>query len=280
MKCKLPAIVTAACLALAIDSAAEPLADRPSSKPMHIVLLADGKDHGPAGNGLHDYPLWQKRWAALLSGQGKGDSVGTPARHAEAVVSTARNWPSDEQFKTADVIVAYCYLNWTEKRLAQVDRYLEDGGGLVLIHSATWTKPEPSQSVAEVTGVGGFALYRHGEVQMHVAAPQHPICAGLPKTIVLKDDETYWPPTPLADNVTILATSIEEKGARGNTPKAAQPMLWCYEPGRGRVFGCVPGHCVETFDDPTFRTVLLRAIAWAAGEKPTQGGARATASRG
>ena len=33
------------------------------------MLLADDKDHGPAGNGLHDYPLWQKRWAVLLGGK-------------------------------------------------------------------------------------------------------------------------------------------------------------------------------------------------------------------
>ncbi len=27
---------------------------------LNILLLADEKDHGPAGNGLHDYPLWQE----------------------------------------------------------------------------------------------------------------------------------------------------------------------------------------------------------------------------
>jgi hypothetical protein len=36
---------------------------------LHVVLLAGQKDHGPAGNGLHDYPLWQKRWALLLGGE-------------------------------------------------------------------------------------------------------------------------------------------------------------------------------------------------------------------
>ena len=137
-------------------------------------------------------------------------------------VTTAWDWPSDDQFQTADVIVAYCYLDWTEDRLAQVRRYLEDGGGLVLIHSATWTKPKPSPDVGRVIGIGGFQLFRHGPVRLEIAAPEHPICSGLPDTIVLDDDETYWPPTPMIDSVMVLATSIEEEEEQGD-PRRRPP---------------------------------------------------------
>ena len=255
-------------------------AEEPNSKRLHVVLLADEKDHGPAGNGLHDYPLWQKRWALLLGGEDASDEsqvnlVGPPDKDADyskgmpnVQVTTAWHWPSDEQFQTADVIVAYCYLRWTDQRLAQVRQYLQGGGGLVLIHSATWTKPGPSEEVAQLVGVGGFELFRHGAVRLNVTPGEHPICAGLPKMITLKDDETYWPPTPIAEGVTVLATSVEDKAARRSTPRAAQPMFWCYELGSGRVFGCVPGHCAQTFDDPVFLKLLLRGIAWSADESP------------
>jgi type 1 glutamine amidotransferase len=229
---------------------AEPDGD---ARAMRVVLLADAKDHGPSGNGTHDYPLWQKRWATLL-------------QKATSNVSVAWDWPTDEHFQTSDVIVAYCYLDWTDQRFAQVHDYLDQGGGLVLIHSATWTKPKPSSKVAALTGVGGFQLFRHGDVRLSIESLDHPICRGLPKTVNLKNDETYWPPTPLQDSVVVLATSVEEKGARGSTPKAAQPMLWCYRLGQGRVFGCVPGHMAETFEDPVFRSLLLRGISWSAGE--------------
>ena len=163
-------LLTAA--AVAIASASE----QPDSERLHVVLLADEKDHGPAGNGLHDYPLWQKRWALLLGGEKASDEeqvnlVGPPDESSDyrkgmpnVRVSTAWHWPSDAQFQTADVIVAYCYLQWTDQRLAQVKRFLQAGGGLVLIHSATWTKPKPSEEVAELVGVGGFQLFRHGAV--------------------------------------------------------------------------------------------------------------------
>jgi type 1 glutamine amidotransferase len=49
---------------------------------------------------------------------------------------------------------------------------------------------------------------------------------------------------------------------------APQPLFWTYTSERGRAFGCVPGHFTWTFDDPWFRLLLLRGIAWAAGESP------------
>jgi len=256
-------------------------AEKPKNEKLQVVLLADEKDHGPAGNGLHDYPLWQKRWALLLGGEKASEEkqvnlVGPPEEDRDyrqgmpsVKVTTAWHWPSEEQFQTADVIVAYCYLEWTDERLAKVRRYLEGGGGLVLIHSATWTRPKPwCGEVAEVIGVGGFKLFRHGAVKLDTVAPKHPICAGLPETIILENDETYWPPSPIMEGVTVLATSVEDKAKRGSTPRSAQPMFWCYELGEGRVFGCVPGHSAQTFDDPMFRKLLLRGIAWTVRENP------------
>ena len=32
------------------------------------------------------------------------------------------------------------------------------------------------------------------------------------------------------------------------------------------MFVCIPGHFTWTFDDPLFRVLLLRGMAWAAGE--------------
>jgi len=216
-------------------------------------------------------PRWQKRWAVLLGGEKAAtEKPEKPARAGVpgVRVTTALQWTSDDQFKTEDVIVAYCYLAWTDERLAQVRRYLQAGGGLVLIHSPTWTRPQPSRQVAEVIGIGGFRRYRHGPVRLEIAASDHPICKGLPGKTLLEADETYWPPTPTMDRVLVLASASEPQESRGDAAKTVQPMLWCYEPGRGRVFGCVPGHRAKTFDNPLFRTFLLRGIVWAAGRRP------------
>lgn len=246
-----------------------------SARKLRIVLLADKKDHREHE---HDYPVWQERWALLLGGRvaskagqvnlyGPANTDAKAAAGAEKVeVARAWNWPTEEQFVSADVIVAFCYLAWTDEHQRQIKQYLERGGGLVLIHSATWTKPKASADVAALIGVGGFTRYRHGPMQVEITAADHPICRGLPPKFTFLD-EPYWPPTPplTGDRVTALAVS-REKPDKESEQTAPQPMFWTCQTGRGRVFGCVPGHYTWTFDDSWFRLLLLRGIAWAGGE--------------
>jgi len=246
-----------------------------SARKLHIVLLADKKDHREHE---HDYPVWQKRWSLLLGGRAAskaeqvnlyGPAIAHPepgAGAANVEIVRAWSWPTKEQFASANVIVAFCYLSWTDEHQRQIKQYLERGGGLVLIHSATWTKPKASAEVAALTGVGGFTRYRHGEMQVEITATDHPICRGLPPKLSLLD-EPYWPPTPplTGDRVTTLAVS-REKPDKDSEQTSPQPMFWTCQTGRGRVFGCVPGHYTWTFDDPWFRLLLLRGIGWTAGE--------------
>ena len=43
-------------------------------------------------------------------------------------------------------------------------------------------------------------------------------------------------------------------------------MVWTFQKGKGRVFASIMGHYTWTFDDPLFRILALRGLAWAAGE--------------
>jgi len=242
---------------------------------LRIVLLADQKDHGVEE---HDYPLWQERWARLLGGPGAANAsqanlFGPPSPgeddlaggdHTEVI--RARGWPTESQWAGADVVMAYCYLPWTQARTEELKRWLQGGGGLVLIHSATWTRPGPDPVVGGLVGVGGFTHYRHGPVVLRLTDREHPICQGLPERISFYD-ETYWPPTPPLDpaRVNVLATSIEADGADADRA-SPQPMFWTTEVGRGRIVGCALGHFTWTFDDPWFRLLILRGVAWAAGQ--------------
>ena len=242
---------------------------------MNVVLLADMNDHGIDE---HGYPVWQKRWALLLGGKNAGDYNETQvnlfgkaigdyneiiAGKTNVKVMTAWEWPSDEQFESADVIVAYCYLNWNPQRLKQVEEYLSKGGGLVVIHPATWTKPAPSAKVAKLLGISGYRLYRHGIVNMKITALDNPICKGLPEIIKL-DDEVYWPSVEQTD-IETLAASDEKVG---DSKQIQQAIFWTHTFGKGRVFGCQLGHNNWTFDDPYLRILLFRGIAWAGNQSP------------
>jgi type 1 glutamine amidotransferase len=225
-----------------------------SRRKLHIVLADGPKDHGP---GEHDYPLWQRRWFNLLS-------------MAEDVrVTTASGWPTPRQFETADAIVFYSdNPGWSAERAKELDAFLQRGGGLVYIHYAVdghadW---DALQSRIGLAWRGGKSRFRHGPLQLDFTGAKHPIARGFGKLSLI--DESYWNLAGDPRRVDVLATAVEEGAAR--------PLLWARQAGKGRVFVSIPGHYTWTFDDPLFRLLLLRGIAWTAGESVDRFNALAT----
>ena len=218
-----------------------------SVSSLNIVLVAGKQDHGP---GQHDYPTWQNRWRTLLA--------------SKATVSEAWNWPSPEQFQSAQVVVCYFWNHdWTAERLAQLDHFLARGGGLVLLHSAAIGNDQAEQ-LAERTGLASYSSprtkYRHTPLELNLAAATNNlITRGLPTTIRLID-EPYWPLTGDPQKVQMLATA--------NVDDAARPLMWTYQNGKGRVFVSIVGHYTWTLNDPLYRLLVLRGIAWAGGADP------------
>ena len=133
---------------------------------------------------------------------------------------------------------------------------LQRGGGIVAVHSAV-IPPKDPEALAQRIGLAwkhGRTQFRHGPMKLSPTAVRHPITAGLQPIDLV--DETYWPLVGELNRVQVLATADE--GGK------SWPMLWTYQPGQGRVFCSIPGHYSSTFDDPVFRTLLLRGVAWAA----------------
>jgi len=215
-----------------------------SIRPIKVVLVAGPKDHGPAE---HDYPAWQTAWQELLTAA------------EQVAVDTAWNWPSSVQLATADVLVFYQKGDWTPQREQDVDGFLKRGGGLVYIHYAVDGGQHPS-AFAERIGLawrGGGSKFRHGLLAVDFAAGQnHPIARNFSQVRFV--DESYWQLVGDPTRVRLLGTGVEDE--------QPQPLFWTYEPSKGRVFVSIPGHFSWTFDDPLFRVLILRGIAWTAGE--------------
>ncbi len=248
-------------------------------RPLRIVLIANRKDHGPRE---HDYPVWLERWKVLLGGREAGvgqvnmfgpasdPSRGPPAGAAKVTVQTAKDWASAEQWAWADLVVAYFGTGgiWDEAKLRDLRGFLDRGGGFVAVHSATIAETPHARPLAELIGLaweGGYTLFRYGHLPLEIVNCEHPICQGLPARIEF-EDESYWPLVGDAARIELLATADEQP--KGGGPPSPQPMFWTHAVGAGRVFGCIPGHYTWTFDDPYFRILLFRGMAWAAKESP------------
>jgi putative heme-binding domain-containing protein len=219
---------------------------RPAAEPaeqFQILLCAGPKDHGP---GEHDYPLWQKRWSKLLA---LADRVS---------VDTAFDWPTPEQLRRANVVIFYSNNpGWSAARGPELDAVLNRGGGLVYIHYAV-DGHDHCDELAQRIGLawrGGASAFRHGPLDLKFAA--HPITENLGPTQFV--DESYWNLVGSEKDVQLLASGTEAGQAR--------PLIWVRDQGSGRVFVSIPGHYTWTFDDPLFRLLLLRGIAWA-GHQP------------
>jgi putative heme-binding domain-containing protein len=221
---------------------------RETGSPLNIVLVASKQDHGP---GQHDYPAWQKSWGQLL------------AKAPAATVSEAWLWPDQAQLKTADVIVFYYWNHdWSDARYRELDAFQARGGGVVILHSATIEDRAPAKLAARI----GLAAqprtvqYRHMPFTLEITDPAHPITEKLPREIPFLD-EPYWPMIGDLAQVHLLATARDIDGED-------RPMMWTFEKHRGRVFASITGHYTWTLDDPLFRAIVLRAIAWAARKNP------------
>jgi len=103
------------------------------------------------------------------------------------------------------------------------------------------------------------------------AARKSPIFEGFGAKFDLAE-EFYWNLRGDPAGITTLMTSpagpaIANKPLKG-PPKIEDldgkkwPVMWTKEVGRGRVFVSLVGHNYFTFNDPYFRTILLRAMAW------------------
>lgn len=255
---------------------------RKDLRDLNIVLVAFEKDHGADE---HDYPLWQKRWQVLLGGSKasqasekqvnlygpapQGNQTNALAGAPKVTVTTATGWPNKQQLKTADLIVMFCYGRWNEQKLGDLEKFLSRGGGFVAVHPAVIPEKNMSLKLANLIGLAwedGYTGWRHGPMDLKIAAPDHPICLGLPKTMHVLD-EAYWPFKGDRSKVTALVTS-DEKVSKETEQTKPEPMFYAYKYGKGRAFSCVLGHYTWTFDDPYIRILLLRGMAWAAGESP------------
>lgn len=214
------------------------------TRAIRVVLVAGRKDHGP---GEHDYPAWLRVWKELLSA---GNDI---------TVSTATDWPTAKEIETADVLVFYQQGTWTPERARDIDFFLLRGGGLVYLHYAV-DGGKDAPGFAKRIGLaweGGRSKFRHGPLELGFeTGDKHPIGRNFAKAKFV--DESYWQLVGDPSKVRLLASGVEDG--------KPQPLFWTLEPEKGRVFVSIPGHFSWTFDDPLFRVLILRGIAWTARE--------------
>lgn len=154
------------------------------------------------------------------------------------------------------------------------DRYGEVIGGRFHYTPARWNGIELPDSG-----------YRHDVTHtVDVVDPDHPICAGVPKSFEITD-EVYLYPVDEA-NVTPLMRSrhrftddlfysadLAVRGSRFSNdgwshPSGSDLVAWTRNEGRSRIVYVQFGDGPQTYADPNYRRIVRNAVAWAGAPAP------------
>lgn len=162
-----------------------------------------------------------------------------------------------------DVIVLYdMSQTLSEEGRRHFQAYVEAGKGLVVLHHAIvsyhdW--PWYHELVGahyweQARGSIPASTYKHDEYIDVSEARAHPITAGVGPVRMF--DETYKGMS-FSPRITVLLTT--------DNPTSDGPLAWITPHGRSRVVTIQLGHGAETHRQASYRTLVRRAMLWAAG---------------
>ncbi len=177
----------------------------------------------------------------------------------------------DLEFLASDVIFDYDVLLLHMKNYdppkrpkeihANLERFVREGRGLVLVHFACgafedW--PGFVDLAGRVWDKDKRAHDPRGPFAVTIVDHDHPITRGMAD--FQADDELY---TCLGGDrpIHVLAT------ARSKVDGQDYPMAFVFQVGQGRVFHTLLGHDVKAFNVPGLDRLLQRACLWTAGRK-------------
>jgi hypothetical protein len=193
------------------------------------------------------------------------------------------------------VVFNYDAPDWPSAMRSQLEDYVKNGGGLIIVHAADNSFPDwPGFNL--MTGIGGWRkrtekagpmwYYKDGTLvsdpspgnagshgarlpfQVTTREPQHPIMKGLPPVWIHASDELYATLRGPGENMTVLATAHSDPKNKGTDHD--EPMLIVLKYGKGRVFHTTMGHDAYALSCVGFMTTFQRGSEWAATGKVTQ----------
>ena len=240
-------------LLLALVAVLPGLASAPPAqdeKPIRALLVLGGC--------CHDYALQSKilmdavnralpvDWTVAIQG-GRG-TTGT-----QPIVERA-DWAKGYGI----VVHNQCFADVTDEALIKRITAAHRGGPpAIVIHCAMHTyRASTNDTWREFLGVTTRRHTRAFNIPVKVSASDHPIMQGFKTDWTTPVDELYvidkfWPAS------TALASAVSPEDQK------EYPLAWVSDYGGTRVFGTTLGHGNDTWNDPTFQDLMVRAFKWA-----------------
>jgi type 1 glutamine amidotransferase/cytochrome c551/c552 len=245
--------------------------DKPESKK--IVLIAGKKSHGPVGNGIHDYPWSVRLLKVMLDNSNLHDQL--------RVEYHLQGWPEDPTtLDDADTIMVISDGRDGDKyqeaphlqdplKVAWIEKQVKRGCGFMTFHFSTFAPDSQATRMLHWSG-GYFDWETDGERNWYSAiktedaratlpSPEHPVCRGI-KPFQLRDEFYYNIRFAKGDDQ--LKGILEIPSLPGRDPDGRYVAWARQREDGGRGFGTSCGHFYDNWKNPSFRKLILNAIAW------------------
>jgi hypothetical protein len=193
------------------------------------------------------------------------------------------------------IVLNYDGPDWPENLRAQFEQFIQNGGGLVVVHAADNAFPN-WRAFNQMAGIGGWRgrtesagpmwYLRNGTLVsdnspgsagshgarlpylVEARVPDHPILKGLPRAWMHNSDELYASLRGPGEHMTVLATAHSDPANHGTGRDEPSLMVLSY--GKGRIFHTVMGHDVAALSCAGFIATFARGTEWAATGHVTQ----------
>jgi type 1 glutamine amidotransferase len=246
------------------------------------VLIVDGFNN-------HDWQLTTRLTKSILESSGlfRVDVSTAPSDQEASGWATWR-----PMFSQYDVVMQNCNSHggrpiWPEEVQRELERYVADGGGLYIFHSANNAFPQwpdynlmiglgwrdknfgdaitidSDEAVIRIpAGQGGNTNHGQRINALITSMSNHPIHDSLPKQWKAADLEIYRYARGPAKNMTVLSYAKEPETGLNF------PIEWTVSYGKGRIYNSTYGHVWKGDTNPNgmrcvaFQTILIRAVEW------------------
>ena len=139
-------------------------------------------------------------------------------------------------------------------------RYVENGGGFVPVHCASWSF-QNELGFAQLIG-GRFKSHQTGIFKARIVNRRHSALKGVEEFEAW--DETYFHDKHNKRDRKVLMVRDPMEGDPHSNP---EPWTWVRTQGKGRIFYTASGHDERVWKHSGFHQLLKSGILWSAGEK-------------
>jgi type 1 glutamine amidotransferase len=225
-------------------TSSKPLPADPVPGKQRILLIGGGVSHDYAHLfDTHDRSLIAAALPSVTSYTSDPMTAVDQLPCADIVVLSANDAAYSGQFRFREALM----------------QFVQRGGGLVLLHPATWYNwrgwPAYNQ---DLVGGGASKHEPHRDFQVLALRPQHPVLQGISSPFTIRD-ELYL--VKLDARCEVLAEAVS------TVTGAKYPSVWLTPHPTARIVSIALGHGKEAHQHPDFAKLLGNAVKWTVVKK-------------